>query len=59
LRPYPNIPPTIGRAASSGLATLAELDSVYGVEDLYDILEISIINDNNEYLLSKSREKTR
>lgn len=32
---------------STGLATLAELDTVYGVEDLYDLAEIALVDGYN------------
>ena len=42
---------------SCGLATLHELDTVYGVEDLYDMLEIITIDAHNRWLLEKARAK--
>lgn len=33
---------------SSGFATLNELKTIYGVQDLYDFLEIVLINNYNE-----------
>lgn len=42
---------------SSGLATLAELKSVYGLEDLYDLIEIINVDDHNQRAADKSREK--
>jgi hypothetical protein len=33
---------------SSRLATLTELDTVYGVEDVYDMLEIIAVDAQNE-----------
>lgn len=44
---YQNIPRTIGIVVSKGLATLAELDTVYGSEDLADLLEIAMIDAHN------------
>jgi hypothetical protein len=38
---------------SAGLATLHELDTVYGVEDLWVLLEINAINRHNQYILNK------
>jgi hypothetical protein len=34
------VPATIGTVVSSRLATLNELQTVYGVRDLYDFLEV-------------------
>jgi len=50
---YKNIPQSIGILASSGLATLIELQTVYGVKDLYDLLEIRAVNMHNEWLAKK------
>lgn len=54
---YVNVPPTIGCVVSAGKATLAELDSVYGTEDLYDLLEIIMVDAYNKKQLSKSRKQ--
>jgi hypothetical protein len=40
---------------TSGYATLAELDTIYGVEDVYDLLEISSINAHNTRVLAKRK----
>jgi hypothetical protein len=42
-----NVPQTIGAAISWRIATLHELDTVYGVADLYDLLEIGMIDAYN------------
>lgn len=47
---YPNVPQTVGSAIASGRATLIELQTVYGLEDLYDLLEIGRIEGYNERL---------
>lgn len=42
---------------STGLATLDELDTVYSIEDCFDLLEIASINAHNKRVLNKrSRE---
>lgn len=38
---------------SAGKATLAELSSVYGLEDLYDLIEIINVDAHNQRLLNK------
>jgi hypothetical protein len=38
---------------SSGKATLQELKTVYGLEDLYDLLEIITVDAYNQRLLSQ------
>jgi len=35
------------------MATLHELDTVYGVEDAYDMLEVVLVDNYNEGLASK------
>ena len=34
--------------ASRGLATLYEMQTVYGVEDVYDMLEIIVVDSYNQ-----------
>lgn len=40
----------------SGRATLIELQTVYGLEDAYDLLEIAQIDGYNEYLAHTAAE---
>lgn len=49
---YPNIPRLIGVVISNGRATLHELDTVYGWEDAYDLLEIIVVDNHNRALLT-------
>ena len=42
---------------SSRLATLHELDTVYGVEDLYDMLEVLRIDAHNKRLMMKPKDQ--
>jgi hypothetical protein len=44
---YKNVPPSIGAVVSKGLAKLHELDTIYGTQDLYDMLEILIVDNYN------------
>ncbi len=53
---YPNVPALIGAAVSSGKATLHELDTVLGLQDLHDLLEIAAVDAHNRRLMSKKRE---
>jgi hypothetical protein len=53
---YVNVPATIGCVVSSKMATLAELGSVYGVKDLYDLLEVVMVDAFNNKQLSKARD---
>ena len=41
------MPRTIASLISAKAATLHELDTVYGMEDVYDMLEVLIIDSEN------------
>ena len=43
--------------AAKGLATLHELNTVYSLEDLYDLIEIASVEAYNRRLIDKAREK--
>ena len=45
---FVNVPPMIGSVVNSRLATLHELDTVYGLEGLYDLYEILVLKTANE-----------
>ena len=45
---YVNVPPLIGALVSGDRATLWELQSVYGVMDAYNLLEIMMVDEHNE-----------
>jgi len=53
MRDYPNLTIVIGRAISSRLATLHELQTVYGLEDVYDLLEVEAVDGFNRAKASK------
>lgn len=40
---------------SSKLATLAELQSMYGTEDLYILLEVLIVDSHNQAAMNEAR----
>jgi hypothetical protein len=44
---------------SRGLATLHELQEVYGLEDLYKLVEVLAVDASNQQVLNKSRVKKR
>lgn len=50
-----NVPGSIGTVVSKGFATLHELDSVYGTQDLYDMLEIIAVDSHNQRIINKVR----
>jgi hypothetical protein len=41
---------------SAGRATLHELDTVYGIEDLYTLLEIVMIDNENQRIATEPRD---
>lgn len=56
LTDYVNVPKTIATVVSSKLATLYELDSVYGVEDMWRLLEIITVDNYNKMVINKAQE---
>jgi hypothetical protein len=44
---YANVPPSIAAVVSSKLATLHALETDYGVEGMWDLLEISTVDNHN------------
>ena len=57
---YVNVPPMIGAVVNSKLATLHELETVYGLEGLYNLYEIILIKVANEQkMIEKAKEKRR
>lgn len=42
----------IGALVSSRIATLHELDTVYSVEDAYDLLEVLNVDEHNRRILN-------
>ncbi|MET3815333.1 hypothetical protein ABIB18_002720 [Pantoea sp. UYEF8] len=53
---YENVPSTIATVVSSKLATLIELDTVYGTEDLWRLLEINTVENYNQMVINRSQE---
>ncbi|MES3389891.1 transcription elongation factor GreA [Enterobacter hormaechei] len=51
---YTNVPSTIATVISAGKATLHELDTVYGLEDLWMLIEIIQVDRHNEAVLNKA-----
>jgi hypothetical protein len=48
-----NVPLSIAAVISAEQASLRELEEYYGLEDVYDMLEIVEVKNYNETLLSK------
>ena len=57
LADYVNVPAIIGAAVSSGKATLHELDTIYSLEDVYDMLEIATIDAHNRRIMIERANK--
>lgn len=51
---YANLPPMVGMVISTGKATLYELQSVYGVGDLFNICEVIAVDSYNRRVLAKA-----
>lgn len=49
-----NVPASIAAVITANLATLHELDTVYGVADLYRLVEIATVNAFNEWVASNA-----
>lgn len=47
------MPQFIGAVLSRRLATLHEIDTVYGTQDLYDMLEVATVDDFNQMIWNK------
>jgi hypothetical protein len=54
---YVNVPRAIGAVVSSRLATLHELDTIYGIEDLYALLEILSVDAHNQKVLAQENKQ--
>lgn len=51
-----NVPRVIGALISANRATLHELQSVYGVKDAYDMLEIVAVDNYNHRIINRVRD---
>ena len=51
---YANVPKTVAAVVSSRLATLSELWTVYGLESMWQLLEISSVDIHNTNILNKA-----
>lgn len=52
---YANLPPMCGMVISAKLATLDELQSVYGVGDLFNLCEVIAVDAYNRRELAKEK----
>ena len=53
LADYANVSRVVGAVVSSRLATLHELQTVYSVEDCFNLLEINAVNGHNHEIMAK------
>ncbi len=51
-----NVPPSIGAAISVDKSLAAPLSSTLSLEDLYDILEVIEVDDENQRRIAKASE---
>lgn len=50
---HANVSPVIASVVTSKLATLHELQTVYGMQDMWDLLEINTVANKNEAIASE------
>ena len=48
---YPTVSGLVGVVISKKMATLFELQTIYSLDDLYDMYEVILVNNYNESLL--------
>lgn len=51
-----NVPRVVAAVVSSRLASLAELDTVLGSEDLHSLLEILTVDAHNQRVANESKD---
>ncbi|CAK8736469.1 hypothetical protein SODG_000182 [Sodalis praecaptivus] len=52
---YPNVPHTLGTVMSAGKASKVDLDTVLGVQDLWDLLEIIRVDAHNARVMQEGK----
>lgn len=50
-----NVPRISGAVISMRMATMYELETVYGLEDAYNLVEIAVVDAHNRKLLNPPR----
>lgn len=48
---YPNVPKSIGAVLSNGKASMRDVGEFLSVEDVYDLIEITVVDAHNFRLL--------
>ena len=54
---YPNLSPQIGSVIGNKLATLYEIQTVYGSEDLFDLYEVVLVKLHNENVIYDRKKR--
>jgi len=52
-----NLPQSVAIVLSKRMATMVELDTVLGVHDLHDLLEVIAVDSSNEYTAQKANQE--
>ena len=59
LKDYVNLSGCVGLPISKGMATLHEMETVYSLEDAWDMLEIMSIDNHNERVWNDFHNRQR
>ena len=54
---YVNVSPRVGYLLSRDASLAGPLSTVLGLQDMYDLVEIAIVDDCNDYLARKRRKE--
>lgn len=54
---YANLGPVCGAVVSAGRAELIQLQTVYGLEDAYNLLELVTVDAHNRRVMQRRRDK--
>ena len=54
---YPNLSPQIGSVIGNKLATLYEIQTIYGSEDLFDLYEVILVKLHNENVIYDRKKR--
>jgi len=54
---YANVSRTVGMILSHKAATLHEMQTVYSLEDVYDMIEVLMVDNHNQEVLQKAAER--
>ena len=54
---YPNVTPRLGMLYSHDKSLIGPLTSTLGIEDMYDLIEVVLIDSHNDRVLAKARRE--